>query len=544
MPILALGTFLDRILLSPPVMRETTTLIEISTSSLEASTNQGESPVAQTFQLSHSSEVASLNYSIESNADWVSVSPSSGTLAPGQTVQVTVTYETAGLLFGTHTAVITVNGDDAPNSPQLVDVSVIVSLFGDYYLSPTGNDANDGLTRETAWATVAKANATLSALSNQTKTLVVTSGTYAGKGFEIDGTNNTFTIQFEPNVTINTSGELVSGATGINTNGGNTLTYRIRGASFIGTLTASANGISTNNSAILRVYGSYNNQRATFTGFDDGLSTHGTSTANRDDILIDGCSFSNCNKSAFALVNNSWCRVNNCVFTAKAAAALGIGDDQSSPRKSIFTNCEFLPVTANQAVTVYEAENCKFGSFSLVVNLNQNKTVNALFTDCFINSDAHGPWLGTFTRCYGFVSFSRIRGNAVGPVGTWRNCVFKKPAASSIFANGTSFFADPGYYAGAQNFQNCIFVDYTNVVAASNALQIAHINANWILQYNCLHNVATPVTAGLTINQNNITSNPLLGSLATTNKADWGYGVGSPCIGAGAGGANIGFAAA
>ena len=44
---------------------------------------------------------------------------------------------------------------------------------------------------------------------------------------------------------------------------------------------------------------------------------------------------------------------------------------------------------------------------------------------------------------------------------------------------------------------------------------------------------------------NNVTgSDPLLGAMNTTAKADWGYGEGSPCIGAGSGGADIGFAAA
>jgi formylglycine-generating enzyme required for sulfatase activity len=66
-----------------------------------------------------------LSYAIADVATWFSCSPASGS-STGEHDTITVTYATAGLSAGTHTATITVADPAATNSPQTVAVSLTV----------------------------------------------------------------------------------------------------------------------------------------------------------------------------------------------------------------------------------------------------------------------------------------------------------------------------------------------------------------------------------------------------------------------------------
>jgi lysophospholipase L1-like esterase len=101
--------------------------IQLTPSSLSfASTNGGANPPAQTFALTNTGS-GTLNFSLATNANWLSASPATGSLAAGAGQQVTVSIDNAGLSAGTSNATITVSDPAATNSPQTVSVSLAIS---------------------------------------------------------------------------------------------------------------------------------------------------------------------------------------------------------------------------------------------------------------------------------------------------------------------------------------------------------------------------------------------------------------------------------
>lgn len=91
-----------------------------------ASTNGGGNPPAQSFGLTNVGS-GILNYTVSTNAAWLSVSPVTGALAAGVGLQVTVSVNNSGLQAGTSNAVITITDAAASNSPQVVNVSLVIS---------------------------------------------------------------------------------------------------------------------------------------------------------------------------------------------------------------------------------------------------------------------------------------------------------------------------------------------------------------------------------------------------------------------------------
>jgi len=99
-------------------------------------TNGAPNPPAQSFGLTNVGTLA-LNYSMASNASWLSVSPASGSLAPGAGQPITVAVNAAGFARGLSNAVIMVSDPAATNDPQYVSVSVsirstnpVLAIFG------------------------------------------------------------------------------------------------------------------------------------------------------------------------------------------------------------------------------------------------------------------------------------------------------------------------------------------------------------------------------------------------------------------------------
>jgi hypothetical protein len=91
-----------------------------------ASTNGGANPPAQSFGLTNVGS-STLNYTLSTNAPWLSVSPVTGSLAAGVGQQVTVSINNTGLQTGTSNAVITITDPAATNNPQTVNVSLVVT---------------------------------------------------------------------------------------------------------------------------------------------------------------------------------------------------------------------------------------------------------------------------------------------------------------------------------------------------------------------------------------------------------------------------------
>jgi hypothetical protein len=74
--------------------------------------------------------IAALNYTVNANAAWLSVTPASG-MGTGETDTVDVTYDTASLATGSYGATISVADAAAGNSPQNITVNLDVHSYGD-----------------------------------------------------------------------------------------------------------------------------------------------------------------------------------------------------------------------------------------------------------------------------------------------------------------------------------------------------------------------------------------------------------------------------
>jgi hypothetical protein len=77
-----------------------------------------------------------LDWSASDNAGWMSVSPSSGSLAAGQTQEVTVSVTSANLEPGDYLGAITVRDPEAGNSPQIMPVNLTVTPHPKIELDP------------------------------------------------------------------------------------------------------------------------------------------------------------------------------------------------------------------------------------------------------------------------------------------------------------------------------------------------------------------------------------------------------------------------
>ena len=67
-----------------------------------------------------------LRFAVANPLPWLTVQPQTFSLNPGETVDLDVSYQTAGLNPGSHAGTITLSSDSAENSPQAVPVSLAV----------------------------------------------------------------------------------------------------------------------------------------------------------------------------------------------------------------------------------------------------------------------------------------------------------------------------------------------------------------------------------------------------------------------------------
>ena len=104
---------------------------------LTASCTQGEDAASASFQIWNSG-TGTLNYSITDDANWLSVSPASGS-STGEHDSITVTYGTASLSPGNYSATISIAAAGASNSPRTITVSLAVAET-----TPGGSSGNGG----------------------------------------------------------------------------------------------------------------------------------------------------------------------------------------------------------------------------------------------------------------------------------------------------------------------------------------------------------------------------------------------------------------
>lgn len=435
-----------------------------------------------------------------------------------------------------------------PGGKRVFVRGVDTRLIGDRYISPDGDNAADGLTRETAWRTLDKLASWANALSIGDHVGVVLSGNYDHSHGSLTIGNNagstaTVTIEFEPGVSVDTSASSTR-IGGIDVQGGGTSwVVNLRGAVFTGNSIDSANGIGTANSILLTVNGADSEgNRAIFQGYDDGISFHGDSSP-EGGLIINDCVFRDCSKAAIAHINDTNGTHNRCRFEAKSGATLGIGSDGSTV-KSTFNDCEFVPVTDNQQVRIWKANRCKFGTLDLRVNLGNYSEPHFTFefADCFLNAHSDGPGSVQFLRCYGFYGF-RVRGTTE-PAASFEKCVFVGRTNTANLAEGSFDGGGGNWLGGSPVFRDCVVFGYGTAFRFNSTTQRDHMNANWTVDHCAMFGNSVDFQSGLTIGTDLVTADPLLGSRATTNQSDWAVGSGSLCIGAGSDGGNIGFSLA
>ena len=112
--------------------------IWVSPSSLSFSAQEGgSSPSAQSIKIKNSGD-QTLNYSVSDDANWLSVSPTSGSSTGGENTH-TVSVNISGLSSGTHTGTITITDSNASNSPQTVSVALTINeqLPPEIWVSPS-----------------------------------------------------------------------------------------------------------------------------------------------------------------------------------------------------------------------------------------------------------------------------------------------------------------------------------------------------------------------------------------------------------------------
>ena len=110
----------------PPPQLPPEIAVSVGSLSFAATSGQTENPNSQPFQIRNAGG-GSLRWEANSNASWLTLSPLSGR-STSLSFTVTASVNISGLNAGVHTAQITVVGADASNSPQTVEVTLVVEV--------------------------------------------------------------------------------------------------------------------------------------------------------------------------------------------------------------------------------------------------------------------------------------------------------------------------------------------------------------------------------------------------------------------------------
>jgi hypothetical protein len=421
----------------------------------------------------------------------------------------------------------------------------------DYYLSPTGNNANAGTSPGAAWRTLLPLQNLLVAQSGQAGGNVwkvkIEAGTYdGGLNANIPAPKPTNRIQVwldcDPGVIIRKGAS--SDDAGLQAFD-KTDMYVLGNPAGPVTISGWSSALDGN---ALGVHGT-GFQKAWNCNVPDAIdcwSAHTSSTA----IAID-CTFAGGTKSSIAHIDTSTGYAARCTWTGANGATLGIG--RTDPGTSFtFYDCIFVPVTDLQAFGFANSvfHRCRVGTLALSVNgtVNPGTTTRPTFYDCYLNIG--GNIIGSgggMHRCYGGVRGWGMNGDSLGATWTVRNCVLKGVGPSGDYNGFVLALADIG--SEAISIRDCVFTNWNTAVghgigSGFSPTARAFWNANSECRYCSFWSNTTNIAAWMTTVSNNITTNPQLGPCNSYNQADWCVGPAGPCVGAGSTSNNIGFTAA
>lgn len=413
----------------------------------------------------------------------------------------------------------------------------------DYYVDASvGDDGNDG-SYSSPFATIDK----LSTLAQATPqdggfTALVRAGDYTGGQRFSTGANYAtgmvFSLTFESGCTM--QGVLGEDASAFAI-GASTTTIYGNGLHISDYNAGTGNGLGASDSGYIIAYD------VEVSNCVDGMSCHNSSTGKFVRVHAHDCT-----KSCFAHIDTTITEHVGCTFEALGTASLGAGS-VASTATATFDGCAVVPA-ANGAGCTFGAgctvRNCTIGT------LAQSGAIalvaGAVMDDCFVHMhvQANG-FSGMMRRCYGKFSYR----NRTGGSGLFlENCIIAGPSTfvSANFGILYVDFASGG--ASEVSLVDSIIMDYSSTTAigynvgAEYAAYIvdAGLNIENVLFYGNGIDIDPDIVAddGYTATGVITGQDPLTGDMTSTDQSDWGYGVGSPCIGAGSGGGNIGFPAA
>jgi len=152
-------------------------LIGLSPAQLSFNTDQATNPSSQTFTVTNTGG-GTLNWTASGDANWLAVSPATGTLGPGASQTVTATVTSATLNPGQFQANVGVTDSNAANSPQSLPVSLTVIEVTNSVIRGTVSVEGDGLSGVSVTLAGKESRSTTTDASGRFEVTGLTSGGY------------------------------------------------------------------------------------------------------------------------------------------------------------------------------------------------------------------------------------------------------------------------------------------------------------------------------------------------------------------------------
>lgn len=414
----------------------------------------------------------------------------------------------------------------------------------DYVIDATsGSDSNDG-SPESPWASLSKITAGLLGAGERTAVLVK-SGTYDTASDYVNVTTASdisaasLIITFEPGCVADGTAANASAARDGFEFGGNSPAWsaEVNGNGLIVqnydfASPSSPNGFGNRGNNTLTV------RDAHVDNCTDGFSAHANAT-----MIVHDSSAKGGKKSAYAHVDSANFYAYNSVFEGAVAATSGIGTNASATASTYLENCDLIPATSGQSLYADNTTlvRCRIGTLDKSAAITNTNNIPGTMTDCFVNVFIDGDREQTLRRCFGKLT-TRIRSGGTVDI---QHSVFSAPATGQ-----TAIIIGTTDLGGSKlTFSNNI----AETTTAAAFMNVNATNAGYIVaeasefHNNCLSGSAVydadliaADTSG-SVRAGSITADALIGAANTMLMADYAFGDGSPCIGAGAGGSNIGF---
>jgi hypothetical protein len=410
----------------------------------------------------------------------------------------------------------------------------------DYYVDGiAGSDGNDGSAPEQAWATFAPLRtAVFNLTTGQTRTAVIRATTHTDQHLSL--TNNAspraeITITFEEGTALVWESESSPG-NGVAAGGTLKVTANGNGCTITGYSPNSGNGLGANNTGYLVAHDFVVDDA------DDGVSAHSSSR-----IDVHDCVFRNCSKAAFAIVDSGIFNAYGCTFEGRLNATLSIGSYLNSSSGEL-EDCIFTPASQGQTLRLSQggavtATRCRFGTLDTHLTLVSDNAVSTI-TDSFLNMNLDGTVQAALEGCYGRLTTRQRSGGDI----SISHCVLV--GGASGLANSVLF----RNFNGGQDDWNVIdsvLTGYGTAVGHNfGATDAGYFEtAGNTVTYCCLHGNSVNIDADIVatsadVSTGVITTDPEIGPADSYVRNDYAVAAGSPCVGAGSDGGDIGFQAA